>query len=326
MRSAARTPLGRLAIVVGVVAVALAVTVPIALGRGLRGRPGHQLRHLHRRQGRQGEPEALAGRDRRDQHAGRPGARRAGLDERRQDARSSTSTTTSAASRATRSSSATASPPPRRRKERSAASSSRTTSGSRSSSSARSPSATSRSTRRSATRSRPSAASSSCRSTRSGRTGFALFGTNDSVLGPWGTLGKDVLHAKTAAVVYVADPRDRLRREGREGEPRVGGDQDDAGRLRRQRDRPDRAAHRGRRPERRHDRAADRTPPAASTSPRRSQQLGKSSTPVVSNPLCLDPAVSGGPRRRPAEVDLRHRLVARLRHDRPGRRRRSSRG
>ena len=35
---------------------------------------------------------------------------------------------------------------------------------------------------------------------------FALFGTNDSVLGPWGTLGKDVLHAKTAAVVYPQIP------------------------------------------------------------------------------------------------------------------------
>src|SRR4051812_46071905 len=29
------------------------------------------------------------------------------------------------------------------------------------------------------------------------KTGFALFGTNDSVLGPWGTFGKDILHAKT---------------------------------------------------------------------------------------------------------------------------------
>jgi branched-chain amino acid transport system substrate-binding protein len=38
------------------------------------------------------------------------------------------------------------------------------------------------------------------------KNGFALFGTNDSVLGPWGTLGKDVLHAKTAAVVYPQIP------------------------------------------------------------------------------------------------------------------------
>ena len=38
------------------------------------------------------------------------------------------------------------------------------------------------------------------------KNGFALFGTNDSVLGPWGTLGKTVLHAKTAAVVYPQIP------------------------------------------------------------------------------------------------------------------------
>ena len=60
---------------------------------------------------------------------------------------------------------------------------------------------------------------------------FALFGTNDSVLGPWGTLGKDVLHAKTAAVVYVQIPGIDYGATGREGEPRVGRDQDDAGRL-----------------------------------------------------------------------------------------------
>ena len=35
---------------------------------------------------------------------------------------------------------------------------------------------------------------------------FALFGTNDSVLGPWGTFGKDDLQAKTAAVVYPQVP------------------------------------------------------------------------------------------------------------------------
>ena len=35
---------------------------------------------------------------------------------------------------------------------------------------------------------------------------FALFGTNDSVLGPWGTFGKTYLHAKTAAVVYPQVP------------------------------------------------------------------------------------------------------------------------
>ena len=35
---------------------------------------------------------------------------------------------------------------------------------------------------------------------------FALFGTNDSVLGPWGTFAKTKLHAKTAAVVYPQIP------------------------------------------------------------------------------------------------------------------------
>jgi branched-chain amino acid transport system substrate-binding protein len=38
------------------------------------------------------------------------------------------------------------------------------------------------------------------------KNGFALFGTNDSVLGPWGTFGKVVLKAKTAAVVYPQIP------------------------------------------------------------------------------------------------------------------------
>jgi branched-chain amino acid transport system substrate-binding protein len=38
------------------------------------------------------------------------------------------------------------------------------------------------------------------------KTGFGLFGTNDSVLGPWGTLGKNVLRAKTASVVYPQIP------------------------------------------------------------------------------------------------------------------------
>ncbi len=35
---------------------------------------------------------------------------------------------------------------------------------------------------------------------------FALFGTNDSVLGPWGTFAKTYLKAKTAAVIYPQVP------------------------------------------------------------------------------------------------------------------------
>ena len=157
------------------------------------------------------------------------------------------------------------------------------------------------------------------------KNGFALFGTNDSVLGPWGTLGKNVLHAKTAAVVYSADPRDRLRREGREGEPRVGRDQDDAGRLPAHRDRPDGAAHRGRRAERRHDRAAVergrlRQHRQGALAARQEQHAGRL------EPALPRPGRSGGSRRRPAEVDLRDRLVARLRHDRSRRSSRSSGG
>ncbi len=38
------------------------------------------------------------------------------------------------------------------------------------------------------------------------KNGFALFGTNDSVLGPWGTFAKTHLHAKTAAVIYPQVP------------------------------------------------------------------------------------------------------------------------
>ena len=38
------------------------------------------------------------------------------------------------------------------------------------------------------------------------KTEFALFGTGDSVLGPWGTFAKTVLKAKTAAVIYPQIP------------------------------------------------------------------------------------------------------------------------
>jgi branched-chain amino acid transport system substrate-binding protein len=38
------------------------------------------------------------------------------------------------------------------------------------------------------------------------KNGFALFGTNDSVLGPWGTFAKTKLKAKTGAVIYPQVP------------------------------------------------------------------------------------------------------------------------
>ena len=150
------------------------------------------------------------------------------------------------------------------------------------------------------------------------KNGFALFGTNDSVLGPWGTLGKDVLHAKTAAVVYPQIPGidygakvEKASLESAGIKTTLVGFAPNATDL----TGPLTAAG---------AQNADMIVPQSNAAgcvniAKALAQLGKSSTPVVSNPLCLDPAVPGRSRRRPAEVDLRHRLVARLRHDRPGR-------
>jgi branched-chain amino acid transport system substrate-binding protein len=125
------------------------------------------------------------------------------------------------------------------------------------------------------------------------KTGFGLFGTNDSVLGPWGTLGKNVLHAKTAAVVYPQIPgidhgakveKDSLESAGIKttlvgfsatatdltGPLTAAGAQN-----------------------------ADMVVPQSNAGgcvniAKALQTLGKSKTPVVSNPLCLDPAVPAG--------------------------------
>ena len=87
---------------------------------------------------------------------------------------------------------------------------------------------------------------------------FGLFGGNTSVLSPYGTFARDVLQAKTAAVVYptipgIAEARRRDRRRHEEGRP-VG----EAGQLRPELDRPRRPDHGGRRSERRRVRAAGR--------------------------------------------------------------------
>jgi branched-chain amino acid transport system substrate-binding protein len=123
--------------------------------------------------------------------------------------------------------------------------------------------------------------------------GFALFGTNDSVLGPWGTLGKNVLHAKSAAVVYPQIPgidygakveKASLDSAGIKT-TLVGFDAN----------------------------ATDLTGPLTASGAQNAdmivpqsnaagcvniakalQQLGKSATPVVSNPLCLVPDVAAG--------------------------------
>jgi branched-chain amino acid transport system substrate-binding protein len=125
------------------------------------------------------------------------------------------------------------------------------------------------------------------------KTGFGLFGTNDSVLGPWGTLGKNVLHAKTASVVYPQIPgidhgakveKDSLEAAGIKttlvgfsatatdltGPLTAAGAQN-----------------------------ADMIVPQSNAAEcvniaKALQTLGKSKTPVVSNPLCLDPAVPAG--------------------------------
>ncbi len=125
------------------------------------------------------------------------------------------------------------------------------------------------------------------------KNGFALFGTNDSVLGPWGTLGKNVLHAKTAAVVYVQVPgidygakveQASLESAGIKttlvGFPSTATDLTG----------PLTAAG---------AQNADMIVPQANAAgcvniAKALSQLGKSNTPVVSNPLCLDPAVPAG--------------------------------
>ncbi len=125
------------------------------------------------------------------------------------------------------------------------------------------------------------------------KNGFALFGTNDSVLGPWGTLGKDVLHAKTAAVVYPQIPGidygakvEKASLESAGIKTTLVGFAPTATDL----TGPLTAAG---------AQNADMIVPQSNAAgcvniAKALQALGKSSTPVVSNPLCLDPAVPAG--------------------------------
>jgi branched-chain amino acid transport system substrate-binding protein len=122
---------------------------------------------------------------------------------------------------------------------------------------------------------------------------FALFGTNDSVLGPWGTLGKVHLKAKTAAVVYPQIP-------GIDYGAKVEKDSLESAGIK--------VTMVGFAPT-----ATDLTGPLTAAGAQNADMivpqsnaagcvniakalssLGKSSTPVVSNPLCLDPAVPAG--------------------------------
>ena len=125
------------------------------------------------------------------------------------------------------------------------------------------------------------------------KNGFALFGTNDSVLGPWGTFGKNVLHAKTAAVVYMQVPgidygatveKNSLESAGIKttlvGFPPTATDLTG----------PLTAAG-----AQNADMIIPQTPANGCVAVAKAlESLGKSSTPVVSNPLCLTPEVAAG--------------------------------
>jgi len=125
------------------------------------------------------------------------------------------------------------------------------------------------------------------------RNGFALFGTNDSVLGPWGTLGKNVLKAKTAAVIYPQIPGidygakvEKASLESAGIKVTMVGFAPTATDL----TGPLTAAG---------AQNADMIVPQSNAAgcvniAKALEALGKSKTPVVSNPLCLDPAVPAG--------------------------------
>ena len=122
---------------------------------------------------------------------------------------------------------------------------------------------------------------------------FALFGTNDSVLGPWGTLGKTYLKAKTAAVVYPQIPGidygakiEKASLDAAGIKTTLVGFDANATDL----TGPLTAAG---------AQNADMIVPQSNAAgcvniAKALEQLGKSSTPVVSNPLCLTPDVAAG--------------------------------
>ena len=125
------------------------------------------------------------------------------------------------------------------------------------------------------------------------KNGFALFGTNDSVLGPWGTLGKTYLHAKSAAVVYPQIPGidygakvEKASLDAAGIKTTLVGFDANATDL----TGPLTAAG---------AQSADMIVPQSNAAgcvniAKALDQLGKSSTPVVSNPLCLTPDVAAG--------------------------------
>jgi branched-chain amino acid transport system substrate-binding protein len=125
------------------------------------------------------------------------------------------------------------------------------------------------------------------------KTGFALFGTNDSVLGPWGTFGKAYLKAKTAAVVYMNVPGisygaqvEKAALESAGIKTTMVGFDANATDL----TGPLTAAG-----AQNADMIVPQTPANGCVAVAKAlAQLGKSSTPVVSNPLCLSGEVAAG--------------------------------
>jgi branched-chain amino acid transport system substrate-binding protein len=125
------------------------------------------------------------------------------------------------------------------------------------------------------------------------KTGFALFGTNDSVLGPWGTFGKTKLNAKTAAVVYMNVPGisygaqvEKAALEAAGIKTTMVGFDANATDL----TGPLTAAG-----AQNADMIVPQTPANGCVAVAKAlAQLGKSSTPVVSNPLCLSGEVAAG--------------------------------
>jgi len=125
------------------------------------------------------------------------------------------------------------------------------------------------------------------------KNGFALFGTNDSVLGPWGTFGKNILKAKTAAVVYMQVPGidygaqvEKASLESAGIKTTMVGFAANATDL----TGPLTAAG-----AQNADMIVPQTPANGCVAVAKAlAQLGKSKTPVVSNPLCLSPDVAAG--------------------------------
>ena len=174
--------------------------------RGSSSGGGHELREVRRREARQGEPKAEAGRDRPRQPPGRPGPGRAAVDAGGRDGGEVRERRAPRCGRTPDRAEEVLHQEHRGGRHEVRPGRWRTTSASRSCSGVASSSATSRSTRLSA-RSRSWAGCSVHPIDETSKTGvYGLFGGNASVLSPYGTFARNVLKAKTAAVVYPTIP------------------------------------------------------------------------------------------------------------------------